>query len=210
MNFETVNIIGTSLAAVKMFFFFFFTNEDLLKTAKTTKEVDDIMKDFQFSQNNNEIREVLIWTKNDDFKKETLRNVKNDKYIGKLNKLKSEFLDFYLKFLSELTNKESEYQRSCDVYTKIGKYIQQIMRLRMVIQPELQIAMNIHTKSRIEYLAAKAFWLNDNGVKERKFTRSLGRVDDYAKGKDDPKVRKEAISKIQEAIYEAYLETYPE
>ena len=210
MNMDVVNIVATSLAAVKMYFLFLFTPEDFLKNAKTSQEVDEIMKDYSFPKNNEEIRAMVSWTKSDNFTEETQMSSRNVINLKKLTKLKKDYLDFYLQNLSELIVKSPEYQRNCDVHIRIGQFIIQIMRLRILIQPEIQIALNKHTQTNHEYLAAKAFWINDDGVKIRKFTRSLGRLEEYPKGKDDPKAHLEGTIKIQEKIQEAYLTAYPE
>jgi len=87
----------------------------------------------------------------------------------------------------------------------------------MVIQPEIQISQNIHPVSKIPYLAAKSFWIDDNGEKKRDFTRSLGPLEDYGyKTYDkeivskDPKVIEESLKRIQEVIYVRYKEYYGE
>ena len=210
MNLEVVNIAATSFAAVKMLLLLLFSPEDFLKNAQTSKEVDEYLKNNSYPLNNEEIRAMVSWTKDDNFTEETLKNNRNVINLKKLSKLKRDFLDFYLQYLSDLSVKSPEYQRNCDVNIRIGKYIIQIMRLRILIQPDIQIALNKHTQTNHEYLAAKAFWINDDGVKIRKFTRSLGRLEEYENGKDDPKARIEGTIKIQEKIQEAYLTAYPE
>jgi hypothetical protein len=84
------------------------------------------------------------------------------------------------------------------------------MKLRMIIEPSIQIATNVHTQSKITYLIAKSFWINENGVKIRKFTKSLGRSEDYKKGIKDIDAKKEAEIKIREIMIQTYNEEYGE
>ena len=210
MNLELLNIAATSLAAGKMIFLLLFSPEDLLVNAATEKEVSEIMKKYTFPNNQEEIRGWVCWTKSDKFTEETLNNKKNALNIKKLENLKKEFLNFYLQNLSDLIDKSNDYVKNCDVHIRIGKYIVQIMRLRLVIQPEIQIAVNKHTQTNHEYLAVKGFWYTEDAHKVRRFTSSLGRIKDYEQGKKDPKAMAEAINKIQEKAIEAYLKAYPE
>ena len=209
MNFEVLNIVVTSTAVVKMFFFFAAYYDKWLDTF-ITKQVDDIMKKYSFTKNQKEVRAMVTWVVNEEFTLDTIKRKIGSIGNEKLGDLKDEFLDFYLGYLSDVSSISPEFERNCDIQIRIEKYILQIMRLRMVIEPEIQIAMNKHTQTNHEYIAVKSFWLNDEGVKVRKFTKSLGRVEDYEKGLKDPKVREEGIVKIQEIMYETYLEEYPE
>ena len=210
MNLETVNTVVASFPAIKLLLLFVAVPEILLKNAETIQEVDELMKQYNFAKNNEEIRSMLYWTKCDEFKEDPAKKERNGLYIKKLKSLKKEFLDFYLKVLPGVYSGSREYPRNCDVDIRIGKYLLQIMRLRMVIEPEIQIATNKHTQTNHDYLAVKAFWLIDSGVKVRKFTRSIGRIKEYKDGIKDLKAREEGIVKIQERMYETYLEAYPE
>jgi hypothetical protein len=59
-------------------------------------------------------------------------------------------------------------------------------------------------------LIAKSFWIDANGVKIRKFTKSLGRSEDYKKGVKDINAKKEADIKIKEIMIQTYKEEYGE
>ena len=86
----------------------------------------------------------------------------------------------------------------------------QIMKLRLIIEPSIQIATNVHTQSKITYLVAKSFWYDINGIKIRKFTKSLGRAEDYKQGVNDIDAKREAEIKIKEVMIQTYKEEYGE
>ena len=121
MNLEVVNTVVTNFAAVKMLLLILAIPDTLLKSAETTQEVDEIMKKYQFPQNNEEIKSMLYWTKDDGFKEEPAKKERNTIYIKKLKSLKKEFLDFYLNFLPFADTENIEYHRNCDIYTRVGK-----------------------------------------------------------------------------------------
>ena len=88
------------------------------------------------------------------------------------------------------------------------EYLIQIARLRMVVDPEIQLSKNIHKKTGIQYMKVKGFWLNDVGVKERKYFKSLGRFDQYPNGTEDESAILDGRKKIREDIYAEYLKLY--
>ena len=80
----------------------------------------------------------------------------------------------------------------------------------MIVEPSIQIATNVHTQSKITYLIAKSFWYDEDGNKIRKFTKSLGRAEDYLHGIDDFNAKKEADNKIKEIMIQTYKDEYGE
>ncbi len=155
-----------------------------------------------------EVREMVSWIVDDKFDAETTKSLKNQPLINKLNELKDSFLSFYFNHLEDVTANNSDINRSCDIHTTIGKYVLQLMRLRLVIQPEIQIAMNKHTHSHIDYMAVKAFWIEENGEKRRRFTKSLGRAEKYKSNIKNEQAVKDSIALLQPVMYKTYLESY--
>ena len=207
---EILSILTTSTickaVATKAFFVFFATPGNLLTNmTKDDKEVIDTIDIIEGIQNREEAKEIALWALHDDFKKTTSQKSRNKTHLKNLQSLKREFLDFYFK---SLKNTEKDIKINCDIHTKIAKYVLQIIRYRMVIEPEIQRTVNQHKKTQIKYLTAKGFWMNDEGVKERKFIKSIGRLDGFTNGKEDSSAIEESELKIQELLYEEYLNTY--
>jgi len=57
-------------------------------------------------------------------------------------------------------------------------------------------------------MKVKGFWLNENGIKERKYFKSLGKFDTYPEGVSDKNAILEGRKKIREAMYSDYLKIY--
>jgi hypothetical protein len=127
--------------------------------------------------------------------------------MTKLKNAKSEFFDIFLK---DLGSASEQYPglRVCDVYTDMVTLMQKIRRLRSVIEPEIQLSKSVHPETKVEYVAAKSFWWEDDGSRVRKFTKSLGRLDYYKGGINDPELQSVAYEKIREAVIEKYRECY--
>lgn len=144
----------------------------------------------------------------DGFPNEVITRASNREYLSELKKLKKLYLDFYLSTMDLNKTMFPEYVHNCDVNERLNQFELQLERLRMIINPEIQMTVNPHKQTKIIYLTVKGFWLNDAGKKERKFSKSVGRADEYEKGKDDPKAILEATLKIQEVLFQEYKRLY--
>lgn len=162
-----------------------------------------------YKRENPEVRAMIRWILDDKFEKETYSIRENDLFFGMIQKLRESFVSFYFENLSKIEPDKYGELRICDADFLLNQYKLQLKRLRLVIQPEVQIATNKHTQSGIIYLAVKSFWINDNGEKVRKYTKSLGQIKDYKLGIKDPQAIKDGRAKVQGAIYESFKESYP-
>lgn len=171
------------------------------------KQINEYMDKITGIKYPQEAREMVHFILDDNFSEVTKSVSRNQIYINKLKLLKTDTINFYLESISNSSKYLLQY--NCDVHSTIAAMVFQIMRLRMVIEPEIQITVNVHKQSKIVYLTVKSFWLNDEGVKERKFSKSIGRADEYPLGKDDPKAIEDGTTKMQEILYDEYLTIYP-
>ena len=78
----------------------------------------------------------------------------------------------------------------------------------MIIEPEVQVSINVHTTTKIEYLNAKSYWITDTGRKVRKFSKSIGKLDDFRGGRGSAQVKEVANLTMQEIMYQHYKDTY--
>ncbi|GMQ33511.1 hypothetical protein [Algoriphagus taiwanensis] len=141
-------------------------------------------------------------------------DVKNDKSLThlrhRLEKLKKQLLKIYFTSIKKEKEFLNEYEYVGDFNSIISKLFLQMKRLQLVIQPDVQIATSVHATSKITYLTARGFWLNEFGERERKFVKSLGRLDEFKEGKKDPIIEKLGIEKIREVSLQEYNEKYPD
>lgn len=199
-----------TIAASKALLLLLLDPKKLIKNAKSQKEIDGYLEMIDDVRHKEEAKAIINWIINDNFKNETLKKSNNQLYLKKLDTLKERFFEYFFRELNEKKGDNRDYTKACDVYAEINSLVLRIIRLRSLIQPKIQIAINVHTQTKITYLAAKAFWYDQEGNEIRKFTKSMGRLDDYKKGKEDPVLLKEAELKIQEVMYKTYMEEYQE
>lgn len=123
--------------------------------------------------NNRRIQEIIA---DDDFgidvkdspKKRELIKL-HDQLVNKLSRDTNKKLDSIIENLVTPT------------YNELNKYFDdrllQILRLRLIIKPEIQKSIQTHTITNHKYLVMKIIWLDDKMKKNVKYSISLGRVD---------------------------------
>jgi len=193
-------------AAVKAFFFFGALPQ---KTkAEIENAIENHMLRFKNTRNPNIVRNTLRWLVEDNFSDLVLTDYHANIYVQELETLKETYLKFFELYINAIQEKDNSIIQVADLLTKNEEYLIQIARLRMLIDPEIQLSKNIHKKTGIQYMKVKGFWLNDVGVKERKYFKSLGRYDQYPNGKEDAAAILEGRNKIREDIYADYSKLY--
>lgn len=201
-------LIDTSLtvaAAIKMYFFFGLAlnkTDDQMRIESKINEYFENHKDLVKTRSS---VNMLKWIFNDGFNFD--HTLHGGLYYKKLENVKSEFLQFYF---TEVAKNKKEIKTNEHVDSKIDEYILKIMKLRMIVEPSIQIATNVHTQSKITYLIAKSFWYDEDGNKIRKFTKSLGRAEEYEYGIDDINAKSDADNKIKEIMIQTYKDEYGE
>lgn len=156
----------------------------------------------------------LKFLENDNFSKETLKREDNIPLLKKLDAIKQEAKNFMnllnsslTKSVDKVTNKEVELKTE-NILNAYENYELQISRLRLVIQPEINITRIVHTTSKICYLSARGYWYVDFREKKRIFTKNFGKETDYELLKDDPKAIEDAIKEIQILCLNEYNSIY--
>ena len=195
--------VVTVMCSIKLYFMplLAFMNNDDKKMIE--KKVDAYFESNKEIVKTRSSLNMLNWVLYDKFENTFID--KNSVNYKKLEKMKTDFLDFY--FLTISKNKK-DLKFNVDVHAKIEDYMLKIMKLRMILKPDIQIAKNVHTQSKITYIIAKAFWYDENGIKVRKFTKSLGRAEEYKNGVEDINAIVDAFNKIQELMIQTYREEY--
>jgi hypothetical protein len=199
--------IAPITAAFKAFFFFGALPQ---KTkVEIEKAIEKHMLKFKNTRNPNIVRNTLRWLEEDNFSDLVSKDYYSSKYIQELTTLKETYLNFFKLYIDAIQETDNNIIQVADLLTKNEEYLIQIARLRMVVDPEIQLSKNIHKKTGIQYMKVKGFWLNDVGVKERKYFKSLGRFDQYPNGTEDESAILDGRKKIREDIYAEYLKLYP-
>ncbi len=181
------------------------TEETMNETLK--KEYDGFMKLRKGTSSSHRTKEIIQFIADDKFDEGVYKDSLNWTYLSTLKNLKEGFVRFYFKKLNELENEKLDMDCVADIDNRIGEYVIQLMRLRLVIQPEVRISKNVHPRTGHSYLAIKAYWIDDSGKKVRKFTKSVGRSENY-QGIKDHQALADGIKLVQPVLFENYQEIY--
>ena len=109
----------------------------------------------------------------DDFPKEYLTDGSRKFLFIELERLKEE----YRKNMYEakpLLDAEGKPLPQYVIQNIIEAHKNRIKKVRLMLHTDLQIAFNLHKPSGVTYVVARAYWIDKNGKKYRKFSKFLG------------------------------------
>lgn len=201
------NINGVQLASMHMLLLLLLLR---VRPEEIQEDIESIMKEFSGIVDQKNIRRNIEWIVDDKISEEIINNPRNRKYAFKLLEVKNEFIAFYNSLINEVKNK-AEYKdinKVCDMIARYDSYKLHISRLRMLINPKIQITINVHKITRITYLTLKGFWLNDDGKEVRIHSSSMGRSEQYKNGKEDEQAKIDGIVRFQQKLIDQYENLY--
>lgn len=153
------------------------------------------------------------WTEeflmNDNFQNETIADFENSLLLKILEQLKKDYRINYYGKIEEIASKKMVYSYSqLDRIFKFNRI--QIIRLRLVIQPDSIISVNKTFNREQKYSVMRGYWINDSGKKILKFSASLGNTENVMtkSGVYDYSAIKSAEKEIKSKLLDAYIQTY--
>ena len=198
----------TSAGVVKSLMLLLLEAEDLMTNEYVKEQMEHYMKYQKDVRDKDKAREFVSWAFNDNFSEQTLKRNNTSLYQFQLEVVRNNILDFYFKTIDKLSEEKNDINMACDVDSTLSDFVIQLMRIRMVVQPEIRISNGVHPVSKIKYLYVKSYWLSDQGKKVRKFTKLIGKTEDYKFGIKDPQALEDGLNLIQPVMYEHYKELY--
>jgi hypothetical protein len=181
------------------------TEETMNETVQ--KEYDTFMELREGKSTSHRTKEIIQFISDDKFDEGLYKDSTNWTFLSTLKSMKEEFVNFYFMKLKDLENGDLDIDSIADLDARISEYVIQLMRLRLVIQPDVKISKNVHPRTGHNYLAIKAYWIDDSGKKVRKFTKSIGRSENY-QGIKDQQALTDGIKLVQPVLFENYQELY--
>jgi len=205
MNFELLDILVAGSMTMKSLILLLPTHTLSDNDVNAKLNIDKIMAKHPNYLKNHEINNLVNFIFIDNFKTDPHLNPNNLDYLFELKVVKETFSAYCFKSLDEI---KENHQFVSDVYSRIGAYVIQLLRIRSIVDPEYKISVNSHNVSNYDYLIVKSYWINDEGKKERKFSKLIGRSDEFPGGKMGEKAQEVGLTKIQEVMFAHYKEIY--
>ena len=149
------------------------------------------------------------WLLNDGFKTQTLKDGSKKALLLELEQLKSRFRNNLVHSIQ--TEDESGNPMTPLKTTElIAAAMIQIDKLRLIIQHDLSIVKNLHKPSGVNYVVARAYWIDDRGKKFRKFAKNIGSDEKVMEKGKIPTWRLDEVEiEIDKMMLKQYREEYP-
>jgi hypothetical protein len=146
------------------------------------------------------------WLSNDGFKKGAENDASKKYLFDELKRLKDK-LRYDLMYEKPVNPKTGEYLNLLEIYKQVEGRKIQIDKVRLMIENKIIQAEHIHQPTKVIYVVFRAYWINNNGKKERKFSKSIGAKDKVV---INDKVKEHAAKELELMMWEQYKLDYPE
>jgi hypothetical protein len=149
------------------------------------------------------------WLQNDGFKLHTVKDGSKKFLLTELQELKDKFRHNLID--SNHTKDENGNPMTPLKTTElIAAAMVQIDKLRLLIQHDLSIVKNLHKPTGVNYVVARAYWIDERGKKFRKFAKNIGADEKVMENGKIPTWRLDEVEKeIDRMMLKQYREEYP-
>lgn len=149
------------------------------------------------------------WLLNDGFKPQTLNDGSKKALLMELEQLKNKFRND-LNDANHIKDDSGKPITPLKTTELIAAAMVQIDKLRLVIQHDLSIVKNLHKPSGVNYVVARAYWIDERGKKFRKFAKNIGSDEKVMEKGKIPTWRLDEVEKeIDRMMLNQYREEYP-
>ena len=127
-----------------------------------------------------------------------------------LEKLKSEFREVINK-KETIVDEKGQSIAPINIYLWIESKKIQINKVRLMIEHEISYGTNLHSPTGVRYVVFRAYWINREGKKFRKFAKNIGSEDKVLVNGEVPQFKiKEVEKEIDRMMWEQYNSEYKE
>jgi hypothetical protein len=149
------------------------------------------------------------WLQNDGFKPQTLKDGSKKVLLTELEKLKDKFRNDLID-ANHIKDENGNPMTPLRTTELIAAAMIQIDKLRLLIEHDLSVVKNLHKPTGVNYIVARAYWINDSGKKYRKFAKNIGSDEKVMEQGKIPTWRLEQVeNEINQMMLNQYREEYP-
>jgi len=149
------------------------------------------------------------WLNNDGFTYSPEEYGDKKFLFTELEKLKSEFRDVINK-KETVVDEKGNSMSMITIYNWILAKKIQIEKVRLMIHHEISYGTNLHNPTGVRYVVFRAYWINKEGKKFRKFAKNIGAEDKVLVNGKVPLYKLDEIEKeIDKMMWEQYKSEYP-
>jgi len=150
------------------------------------------------------------WLNNDGFKRNPEKDLNKKHLLNELNRLKARFRHDVMEQTS-LVHEDGTPLSPIEIINLVQAHRNRIDKVRLMIEHDLSIVKILHKPTDVTYVYARAYWIDNNGKKFRKFVKNMGAEDKvYENGKIPSFKLDEVEFTINQMMMEQYKEDYPD
>lgn len=161
-----------------------------------------------FNGRNNSLRRLLD---NDDIIGIDLSKSGKESWIKEHSKVRSSIENTLKEKVSNILLQKPDIQTLIDLNNYIDGLVLRFYRVSMIIQPEFQLFLNLHSGSGKRYVVFRGLYIDQNFRKIKVTNESCGNIEKYGKDLEDFKnsaVFQEVLQKLEVKLIELYRREY--
>lgn len=148
------------------------------------------------------------WLNNDGFTYSPEKYGDKKFLFTEMEKVKSEFREVINK-KETVVDEKGQSISLIAIYNWIESKKIQINKIRLMIDHEISYGTNLHSPTGVRYVVFRAYWINKDGKKFRKFAKNIGAEDKVLVNGEVPKFKlKEVEREIDRMMWEQYKSEY--
>lgn len=149
------------------------------------------------------------WLSDDGFKKNPEKDLSKTYLLNELKRLKERFRNDIMDSTA-LVHDDGTALSPIEIINLVQAHKNRIDKVRLMIEHDLSIVKIFHKPSEITYVYARAYWIDNNGKKFRKFVKNMGAEEKvYVNGKIPSFKLDEVEFTINQMMLEQYRLDYP-
>lgn len=161
---------------------------------------------MNFLNDNTELEE---WLNDDGISEKAMKDPNKSYYVSELNKLKQKFR-YDLIDNGKLIGEHGQNLSPLEILNLIQQHKNRISKVRLIIENTFSIVKNTHQPSGVKYVVVRAYWIDKNGKKFRKFAKNIGAEDKVCVNGEVPETTKKSVyNELYKMMIEEYNKEYP-
>jgi hypothetical protein len=150
------------------------------------------------------------WLNNDGFTYSPEKYGDKKFLFTELEKLKDEFRILINKN-EPIVDEKGQSIPAITIYNWIQLKKIQIDKVRLMIDHDISYGTNLHTPTGVRYVVFRAYWINNQGKKFRKFAKNIGSEDKVLVNGKVPPIKLDDVEReIDRMMWELYKSEYKE
>ena len=150
------------------------------------------------------------WLNKDGFQKHPEKDLSKTYLFNELKRLKARFRSDIME-PKALVHENGTPLSPIEIINLVQAHQNRIDKVRLMIEHEIFYVKNWHKPNKVNYIIARAYWIDSRGKKYRKFVKNMGAEEKvYEKGKIAPFKLEEVEAAINEMMREQYKKDYPD